>query len=116
MSGTSRLLLITLFALAVISWTIRPGKAQGEGAGGASIGPGMLPAAGLLSQVISQEGRPHTVVVTDPANAVLAVYHIDPVSGGIALKSVRNLSWDLKFTEYNSDNPSPQDVRAGLPR
>ncbi len=115
MSKLGRLSLLALLVCGAVAWSCRSGLAEVEGYGGGAAGAGIIPRAGLLSQVISQEGRPHTVVVTDPVNAVLAVYHIDANTGGITLKSVRNLSWDLKFTEYNSVNPSPQDVRAGLP-
>ena len=56
------------------------------------------------------------MTVIDPKQRVLAVYHVDRASGQITPKSVRNITWDLQMTEYNSGEPLPQDIRSGLPR
>ena len=53
--------------------------------------------APLVTHVIAQENRPHTIVAVDPQNRSLAVYHIDLVTGKLALKSVRNVTWDLQI-------------------
>jgi len=42
---------------------------------------------------------------------VLAVYHVDKATGEIALRSVRNITWDLQMVEFNSGKPLPQDIR-----
>jgi hypothetical protein len=43
------------------------------------------------------------------------VYQVDPRSGAIALKSVRNIHWDLQMDEFNSGgNPSPKEIRSLL--
>ena len=65
---------------------------------------------GLVTHVHESEGRPTRVIVIDPHQQVMAVYHIDRESGKIEPKSVRNLSWDLRMTEFNSDDPSPKDL------
>ncbi|MEQ8790284.1 MAG: hypothetical protein RIC55_28570 [Pirellulaceae bacterium] len=59
------------------------------------------------------EGR-QQVTVIDPKMRVMAVYHVDPTSGEITLKSVRNIHWDLQMEEFNGVNPSPRDIRALL--
>jgi hypothetical protein len=69
---------------------------------------------GLIAQFATSTAGPHTIAVIDPARQVLAVYHVDAASGAITLKSVRNLSWDLQMIQFNSDGPTPQDVRGGL--
>ena len=69
---------------------------------------------GLIAHFAAGEGKPHTVAVVDPQQKVLAVLHVDATTGAISLKSVRNLSWDLQMPQFNSDSPSPQDVRRGL--
>lgn len=69
-------------------------------------------AAPLLTHVIVQEGRPHTVVAVDAQNRTLAVYHVDPTTGKLALKSVRNATWDLQMQNFNTDEPLPQDIRS----
>ena len=71
-------------------------------------------AGGLVTHIFSQEGYPNTLAVVDPRRQVLGVYHVDTRSGAITLKSVRNMTWDLQMPEFNSKNPTPQDVRSGL--
>lgn len=58
------------------------------------------------------DGR-QQVTMVDPRQHVIAVYHIDKVSGGIALKGVRNVQWDMLMEDFNSGGaPTPRDVRA----
>lgn len=58
------------------------------------------------------DGR-QQVTMVDPRQRVLAVYHVDKASGGIALKSVRNVQWDLLMEDFNSAGaPTPREVRA----
>lgn len=108
MDGTRRLACVGVLAVAACGWYGSVTEADLP-MGAAGAGPG-----GLVSQVIQQDGRPPAVLVTDPANAVLAVYHVDPTTGALSLKSVRNVSWDLKMLHFNSEDPSPKDVRAGI--
>jgi hypothetical protein len=70
----------------------------------------------LIAHVSSPAGQPQTVTIIDPRQRVLGVYHVDPKSGEVSLKSVRNFSWDLQMIEFNSTSPLPQDVRNGLDR
>lgn len=51
------------------------------------------------------------VVVLDPRSRVLAVYHIDLDSGGIQLKAVRQIGWDLQLENFNGAKPLPREVR-----
>jgi len=69
------------------------------------------PTGNLITHVLSSEGGPQTVVVVDPSQRVLAVYHVDKATGEIALRSVRNITWDLQMVEFNSGKPLPQDIR-----
>ena len=57
------------------------------------------------------EGR-QQITVVDPHSRVMAVYHIDRATGGLALKSVRHLTWDLLIEDFNSANPTPREIRA----
>lgn len=68
----------------------------------------------LITHFAPSNNGPHTMAIVDPQRKVLAVYHIDANTGAASLKSVRNLSWDLQMTQFNSDSPSPQDIRSGL--
>jgi hypothetical protein len=70
----------------------------------------------LIASVTAADGQPLTVTVVDPRQRAMAIYHVDRASGAIALKSVRNLTWDLQMIEFNSGTPLPQDIRSGLKR
>ncbi|HOA51649.1 MAG: hypothetical protein WBH86_05145 [Thermogutta sp.] len=54
------------------------------------------------------------IVIADPAQQSLAVYHVDLTTGRIALKSVRHVRYDLLMTEFNTDSPSPRELEALL--
>lgn len=70
------------------------------------------PAAELITHVSSADGQAEALTVVDPRQRVIAVYHVDRSTGAIALKSVRNFTWDLQMIEFNSGEPLPQDIRA----
>src|SRR4051812_38827699 len=57
------------------------------------------------------DGR-QQITIVDPRQKVIAVYHVDRATGALALKSVRNLQWDLQIEDYNSASPAPRDIRA----
>lgn len=62
------------------------------------------------------DGRFQQLVLVDARSRVVSVYHVDRSSGQIALKSVRNVMWDLQIDEFNGEQPSPQTVRTMLPQ
>jgi hypothetical protein len=76
-----------------------------------------LQSSELISHVTAAaDGQPITVTVIDPRQRVMSIYHVDRATGEIALRSVRNLTWDLQLIEFNSGKPLPQDIRSGLGR
>jgi hypothetical protein len=96
------------------------GHSRSEGQGFADPAAAVVPrpiapspgACNLITHVLPAEGGPQAVVVVDPNQHVMAVYHIDKTTGRIALQSVRNITWDLQMVEFNSDKPLPQDIRS----
>ena len=76
------------------------------------------PAAAAGSELIvvptSLGDKGQMLTVVDPRQRVLSVYHIDLATGKIALKSVRNIQWDLQMTYLNNENPLPQEIRSLL--
>jgi len=54
------------------------------------------------------------VTIIDSKSRVMSVYHIDRKSGEVALKSVRNVNWDLQMEEFNGVSPSPREIRSLL--
>ena len=76
-----------------------------------SVQPSSQPTGNLITHVLPTEGGPQAIVVVDPVQRVLAVYHVDKTTGEVALRSVRNITWDLQMVEFNSGEPLPQDIR-----
>ncbi len=68
----------------------------------------------LITHVTTQEGQPPMITVIDPRQRVMGIYLVDRGTGKIMLKSVRNFTWDLQMTNYDCDDPQPQDIRSGL--
>jgi hypothetical protein len=66
----------------------------------------------VLSTVVGDKSQILTVV--DPRLRVVSVYHIDLATGMIALKSVRNIQWDLQMGYLNNEKPLPQEIHALL--
>jgi hypothetical protein len=86
-----------------------PPEAQAQRSGG------NLPAGGATTDLIALsfdggEGR-QQVTLIDPRSRVMAVYHVDRSSGSLALKSVRNVVWDLQMEEFNTGNPTPREIK-----
>jgi hypothetical protein len=52
------------------------------------------------------------VVVVDSQARSMATYHVEPDTGGIVLKSVRNIEADLLLKDFNGSAPAPDEVRA----
>lgn len=67
----------------------------------------------LMHSGFSSSGA-NQVILVDTVRRVMAVYFIAPDSGGIQLKSVRNLASDLQLEEFNGSDPSPSKVRSIL--
>ena len=78
--------------------------------------PLAVQSAELITHMTAAEGQPQIVTVIDPRERVMAVYHVDRTTGQITPKCVRNITWDLQMIDFNSGNPSPQDIRSGLQR
>jgi len=71
------------------------------------------PNQGMIA-LACQADKYQQIVVLDTAAGVLAVYHVDLMSGRIGLKSVRNIQFDMGMLEYNVDRPSPGELESLL--
>jgi hypothetical protein len=100
---------VLLGTLLVVALTAVPGSSEPNAAGQGPVAS--FSSAPLIANVASTDGGPQIVTVIDPTQRVLAVYHVDKTSGEIALKSVRNLTWDLQLLDFNSQKPLPKDIR-----
>ncbi len=79
-------------------------------------GPSMAPQSGsdliVIPTAAGDKGQMLTVV--DARQRVMSVYRIDPTNGRIALKSVRNITWDLQLSDFNSEAPLPRELRSQI--
>ncbi len=76
--------------------------------GGAAVGSDLI----VVPASVGEKAQWLTVV--DPRLRVMSVYQIDLTTGKIALRSVRNIHWDLQMMHLNNENPLPQEIRALL--
>ena len=70
----------------------------------------------LLVMPITSGDKGQMLAVVEPRQQVMSVYRIDAISGKIALKSVRNLRWDLQMISHNNEAPLPQEIQSMLER
>jgi hypothetical protein len=110
-----RLSLIGALFVAVLVMAANAGTGVSESAYSPNY-PAIANAPELITHVTAAEGQMQVVTVIDPRERVMAVYHVDRATGQITPKSVRNITWDLQMIEFNSGDPSPQDIRSGLQR
>ena len=54
------------------------------------------------------------LLVIDPERQVLAVYHIETISGEVSLRSTRALGYDLQLEDFNAEDPKPAAIRKML--
>jgi hypothetical protein len=59
------------------------------------------------------EGQ-QSVLLVDTRRQTLGSYQVDAKTGQIALRSVRNIRWDLEMDEFNGMEPTPQKIQALL--
>ena len=72
---------------------------------------------GLISHFHQDpNGGPTRVILIEPLQKRMMVYHVPIDSGAIQLKSVRNFTVDLQVQEYNSGDPSTIDMEKTLQR
>jgi hypothetical protein len=83
--------------------------AQQHGPAAPAVGGGDLI---VVPMTTGDKGQVLSIV--DPRGRTLCVYRIDPATGKIALKSARNLNWDLQMSSWNNEAPLPQEIQSLL--
>ena len=94
-----------VLALATVGFSEAPGQRPGGHERTAS-------SAELMALAFDAGDGRQQITVVDSRQRVIAVYHIDRVTGGLSLKSVRNIQHDLLIEDFNSEKPTPREVRA----
>jgi len=75
--------------------------------------PGNISSGSELITLATPVGEDRQLLtVIDPRARVISVYHIELATGEIALKSVREIGWDLQMTEFNGVSPLPREIRS----
>ncbi len=69
---------------------------------------------GVIALTVPGDAEHHGLIVVDATRQTVAVYHVHDETGQIALKSVRQIGWDLELTDFNSDSPLPGQIRSLL--
>ena len=77
---------------------------------------GVLPPAeqGLIALTSRLDDGREQLTVVDPKLRAVAVYHINSANGALTLRSVRNIHWDLRMSQFNGVSPLPQQIRSML--
>jgi hypothetical protein len=65
----------------------------------------------IAGAVVEQQ---QMLLVMDPQRQTIASYQVDAHTGQIALRSVRDLRWDLQMDYFNGTEPSPEKIQALL--
>jgi hypothetical protein len=60
-----------------------------------------------------EDGR-QMLLMVDQQNRALAIYHVDPSSGTLTLKSTRDVRWDLMVEDFNAQEPKPAVLKKML--
>ncbi len=113
-----RVMLGTLVGAGLVMALVAAAQQQGEvfaqRPAPAATPPGAAAGAELIVVPMTLGDKSQMLTVVDPRQRALAVYHIDAATGKIALKSVRNIHWDLQIDNFNNDKPLPQEIRSSL--
>jgi len=110
MTRGSGILVVAALILLAASAYFRP-EAKADVPGASKATGGDL----ITVQTDLPDGRQQITVIS-PSQHVMSVYHIDATTGGISLKSVRNIRWDMLLDEFNGTHPSPREIHALLNR
>lgn len=60
-----------------------------------------------------EDGR-QLLLVLDQEQRAVAVYHLDPATGTLTLKSARDIRWDLLVGDFNAQEPKPTALQKML--
>lgn len=98
-------------------WLLSPSLAtmHGQAAYSQQEAGGGPSQSSLQVQSAMLPGGVQQLSVIDSQAKSLAVYHIEPTTGKILLRSVRSLQWDLQMEHFNGQTPLPGELRQVQP-
>ncbi len=65
----------------------------------------------LMTTSLLADGR-QQVVITDTKAKTMAIYEVEPTTGKVLLRSVREIKWDLQMQQFNATSPTPGEIRS----
>lgn len=108
----TRLAGLGIAALAVTSWyLLDPGETAAQRPAGRPLPDATT---GLWISASTMEDGRRLLLVVDPQTRTVAVYHVDAQTGGLALRSTRDITWDLMVGDFNAQAPKPDELRKML--
>jgi len=72
------------------------------------------PSAPLWTLATPLDDGRQMLLMVDQQNRTLAIYHVDPAAGTLALKSTRDIRWDLMVEDFNCQEPRPSALKKML--
>jgi hypothetical protein len=109
-----RAILGALVGVGFVMVAVAVAEQRGDGLAQRGTPPTAVAAAAGSEMIVvptSLGDREQMLTIVDPRQRVLCVYHIDLATGKIALRSVRNIQWDLRINDLNNEKPLPQEVQ-----
>lgn len=101
-----------LAALAVTAWCLlNAGETAAQRPAGRQVADATT---GLWISASTMEDGRRLLLVVDPQTRTVAVYHVDAQTGGLALRSTRDITWDLMVGDFNAQAPKPDELRKML--
>jgi hypothetical protein len=102
-----------IVGLAMLAWAVGfPDASLSEAQAPRPAGQDRGVAQGDLIALSYDAGGTQQITVVDPRSRSVAVYHVDRVTGSLSLKSVRNIAFDMQIEDFNSNSPTPREIRA----
>jgi len=81
---------------------------------GSAGGPTGGQAGPLWISETALDGGRRLLIVVDATTRHAAVYHVDAAAGTLALRSSRDITWDLMVGDFNAQDPKPAALRKML--
>lgn len=105
-----------LFVVLLVRGVGSPDLAFAQG-GPAQAQSGPLEAGvngGFHTHLMTTQQGDGLLVVIHPGSQAVATYGIDATTGAISIKSVRQISQDLRIDALNTSKPTPEEIRESL--
>ena len=101
-------LIVILLGLIAGCLLVELGATVGTASAQVTSGSSPMGITAVAGQVTSDS---YGIYLIDTENGTMAVYQWLPNVRKLRLMAARNYGFDLKLDEFNSDDPSPRDIR-----